>query len=184
MKKVLTIIVLFLSTFLYGQKTFTFDGTKSVIMMEAKAIINLENKKLIISMMLPGGNDGEQKVDLQKGDEILYINGKKVTEIAELRKLYEDVKAGGEVKLGVNRKENKFFVTFKKQDSSAGGSKIIRMGGDGKGMKVGGSGAIMMGPDGKVRDSKGKEISKEKSDEIKKAMETKFKSGKTEIYQK
>jgi C-terminal processing protease CtpA/Prc len=184
MKKVLTIVLIILTTSLFAQKTmkYTFDAAKSLMIAEAMVMVVTENNKLVVAIAIPGTTaEGAEKIDLKKGDEILYINGKKVKELEELKKYYEEVKTGTEVKLGVNRKENKFFVTFKKREPTTGMNKAISIGGDGKNIKVG-SGAIIIGPDGKARDSKGKEISKEKMKEIKSKMDSLKENGKIQIY--
>lgn len=143
MKKLTLLFLLFYAAASYSQQMFRIDGSKSAIMMEVGAVVSLEGKKLIVSNVLPKDvrSDENKNADIQKGDEVLYINSKKVTDVVELRKIYEEVKTGGEVKLGVDRKGNKFFVTFKKGDAQKGERKIFKMGGDGK-----------------VRDESGKEV--------------------------
>lgn len=143
MKKLTLLFLLLFISVSYSQQMVRIDGSKSAIMMEVGAVVSLEGKKLIVSNVLPKDvrSDENKNADIQKGDEVLYINSKKVTDVVELRKIYEEVKTGGEVKLGVDRKGNKFFVTFKKGDSQKGEIKTFKMGGDGK-----------------VRDESGKEV--------------------------
>jgi hypothetical protein len=119
------------------------DGSKSALLMEVGAVVTLENKKLIVSNVFGKEMRKEEnkKADIQKGDEVLYVNGKRISDPKELRKIYEDVKTGGDIKLGIDRGGNKFFVTFKKDDAPQGMRRIIKS-----------------GPDGKMRDENGNEI--------------------------
>jgi len=143
MRVLLSVIILFISAVVYPQQMIKLDGSKSALLMEVGAVVTLENKKLVVSNMFGKEMRKEEnkKADIQKGDEVLYINGTRVSDPKELRKIYEEVKTGGEIKLGIDRKGNKFFVTFKKDDAPAGVRTIIKS-----------------GPDGKMRDEKGNEI--------------------------
>ena len=143
MKRVFLMFILLFGGIMQAQQMVRIDGSKSAIMMEIGAVVTIEGKKLIVENVLPKEMRSEENknADIQKGDEVLYINSKKVTDVKELRKIYEEVKAGAEVKLGIDRKGNKFFVTFKKGDAAKGERKIFKM-----------------GADGRMRDESGKEI--------------------------
>lgn len=181
MKKIFAIVLLALTTSVFSQVYTSSGGSNEVLIFEAKAMVAYENKKLVISSIFSKTvAEGEKKIDLEKGDEILFYNGKRLKDLAELRKLYEATKTGSEIKLGVARKDNKFFVTLirKEMKTMVGGSfkmggdgKVIKMGADGKMPKLGPN-AVIMGPDGKVRDANGNELSKEKADLMKKKMES------------
>ena len=134
MKRVILLLMVLFVSAVQAQQMVRIDGSKSAIMMEIGAVVTMEGKKLMVENVLPKEMRSEEnkKADIQKGDELLYINSKKVTDVKELRKIYEDVKTGSEVKLGIDRKGNKFFVTFKKGDAQKGERKIFKMGADGK----------------------------------------------------
>lgn len=171
MRKTAVILMLFCAVNLFPQQIVKIDGAKSAVLMEVGAIVSLDNKKLIVENVMGKEirDEKNKKADIQKGDEILYINGTKVTDPKELRKIYDGVKPGAEIKLGVDRKGNKFFVAFTKGDKPAG--QVMR---------------FKSGADGKIRDENGKEI---KGNVIKTGgksinIDSLAKSGKTKIITK
>lgn len=66
-------------------------------------------------------------LDIQEGDRILMMNGRRIRSADALRELYEGVEEGGEVKLALERGDERFFVSFEKGD----GSNTLMSGGGG-----------------------------------------------------
>ena len=84
----------------------------SLRMPEVSAIAAEEDGK--ITLLVLGEADGE----VQMGDEILMANGKRIRAIADLRVVYEEVAEGDEVKLAVQRGDERFMTAFTKGDGS------------------------------------------------------------------
>jgi len=55
-------------------------------------------------------------VDIQSGDEVLVVNGKRVKTIKEIEQQYTAVPVGGEVKLGLQRGQEMMISRFAKAD--------------------------------------------------------------------
>lgn len=121
------------SMHLRGQQMQTFNAGEAQMLPEIKGIVISENGKLVIGPMPSADQRGKeyQEIDLKSGDEIQFVNGKRVKTIEDFKKNYSEIKVGDEFKLGVKRGEQRFIVALKKSDAKAG-PQIIRMGGDGK----------------------------------------------------
>ncbi len=136
-----TILVIFLSLFVlptFGQTFKTFDAGTTFFIGEIKAAISEQENKLMVDFVPPAnvGQDDAQKVDLAQGDEILYINGKRVKTIDALKEGYNSIKTGEEVKLGVKRDEKRFIVSFQKNDEAQKGHVMMMSKTIGEGGKV------------------------------------------------
>jgi PDZ domain-containing secreted protein len=57
-----------------------------------------------------------EDIDIQGGDIIKMMNGKRVKTTDAIKKIYEELEIGDEIKLGVKREDEMFIVTFKKAD--------------------------------------------------------------------
>lgn len=69
-----------------------------------------ESAPRIANVISPGGST----IDLQEGDQIIYINGEKVTTLANLANGYKTLSVGEEVQLGIQRGEEKMIRSFEK----------------------------------------------------------------------
>jgi C-terminal processing protease CtpA/Prc len=85
---------------------------------ELGVMITEENNKLIVDMIIPKENRSKdyQDVDIQKGDEIRMINGKKMKSAADCKKLYDNLAIGSEFKMAINRNGAIFITGFNKAD--------------------------------------------------------------------
>jgi PDZ domain-containing secreted protein len=85
---------------------------------ELGAIILLKENKVIVEFVMPDQtrHADYREIDIRKGDEISYVNGKKIQSTVELEDLYKKTKIGDEIKLGIKRNENLGLITFKKAD--------------------------------------------------------------------
>jgi hypothetical protein len=122
------------------------DGS-SEFLPEIKGAVVFENGKVSINFAFPADQREKeyQNIDLQKGDEIQFVNGTRIKTLNDFKKYFSEAEVGKEIKLGVKRNDSRFIVAFKKAKQEMGGQKMIIMNGEGKGkMKVEG-GKIMMG---------------------------------------
>lgn len=85
---------------------------------ELGAIIFKDSSGLNVAVM--GQPESRPKpyryVDLRQGDQILMMNGSKITSTAELQKAYDALAIGGQVQLGVKRDGQLMVVSFAKAD--------------------------------------------------------------------
>ncbi len=97
-----------------------FSADDVVFLNELGAIVMPRDKAFVIDMVNPAGQRAKeyQAVDLKKDDEIIMINGKKVTALADLKSAYEAVAVGQDVKLGIRRDKTMMIVSFPKGDTS------------------------------------------------------------------
>ncbi len=133
MKKSFFIIgILLLFSSLQAQKRMMLTADKAVIFGELGAVVMFEEDLRVAMGVNPERIDEEYKeVDLKEGDLILYANGKKVETIKELREAYEGTELGKEMKIGIQRGEDRFIVSFIRSDKVAAGFKIQRREGGG-----------------------------------------------------
>lgn len=129
MKKFLMIFALFISAqfnFSNAQQVKIFTGGDAEFMPEFNGVVVFEKDKLILNLNIPADMRAKeyQEVDLQNGDEIQFVNGKKIKTIKDFKKYYTGTRTGGEVKLGLMRNGQRYIVGFKKgaaQEQSAQG---------------------------------------------------------------
>ncbi len=103
------------------------------ILMELGAVIVTAEGKLTIEHMLPKDRLPKTHVDanLKEGDVILMANAKKLKTVRELEDLYQSLGVGSELKLGVERGDEKFIVSITKADPKDLPQMRIKIGGDG-----------------------------------------------------
>ncbi len=131
MKKIFFIMgVLFLFSNIQAQKMMRLSSDTAVLFGELGTVV-IFDEELKIAMDIDHSkiDEGYKLVDLKEGDLVLYANGKKVTTIKELRKIYEETEIGEQMKLGIQRGEDRMIVTFLRSDKMASGFKIQRKGG-------------------------------------------------------
>lgn len=95
-----------------------------ILFIDELGIVLKEKKKTVeIDFAAPSSKRKEEyrKIDLQKGDKILMANGKKITSMEDLKKLYENMKDGEQFKMGLSRNDQMFMVSFKKGDADKSG---------------------------------------------------------------
>ena len=137
--KITLFIFLTVALTAYSQKvqTFTFSTEDSFFLKELKAMIQEKDGKIVFEM-LPEQvlkQDKFKNLDLKKGDEVLFINSKKVKSVKDLQEVYDALESGQEIKLGIQRGKERFFATLQKEDQPEGGKQMMIMGG-GHGGKV------------------------------------------------
>jgi S1-C subfamily serine protease len=93
------------------------DGGGGQMMAVPGGFVMLEGEdqaRVARMMQMPGQSDEE--VDLDEGDLILFLNGARITSAEQLVELYEAVEVEAEVKLGIQRGEEKMIRTFAKPE--------------------------------------------------------------------
>lgn len=106
-----------------GGRSFTFTsmaaGPGGVFNLpELGAVIIGGEKEIKVEAVLPVEHRPKayKDIDLQSGDLILMMNAKRVKSAKEIEEIYNGLKAGEEVKLGIKRKEERFIASFAKAD--------------------------------------------------------------------
>lgn len=121
------------------------------ILQETGAVIVSADSNLKIDLIAPGDQrpEGYRAVDMKRDDEILMLNGKKLTSIKDLKDGYEALAIGAEVKLGIRRDRQLMIVSFVKCDPEKLPKREVRL----SAPEGGGGGASFVtlgGADGKV----------------------------------
>jgi S1-C subfamily serine protease len=85
---------------------------------EFDAVVTKAGKDLKVEVVAPAENRRERykNVDLQAGDLILMVNGKRVKTIADLSAAHAAAAVGSEIKLGIQRGQQMMYATFPKAD--------------------------------------------------------------------
>ena len=149
--RLLFLMILISSVVLPQQvKTIFNDNKPSEFIPEIKGVAVFENGKVSIGFTFPTDSRKKeyQNVDLQKDDEIQFVNGKRIKTIEDFKKYFGNAEVGKEIKLGIKRNSERFIVAFIKAKQEMEGQKMIRMDGGGKGDFKMKDGKIMM--DGKM----------------------------------
>lgn len=125
--KFITAIFLLISSVVFSQQMRMISAADAVFIHEIKALIKFENESLIAEVLpTHAGQSADEKIDLQTGDEILFINGERVKSIDEARKAYESIEKGETVQLGVKRDKERFFTSFTRAEMKGGGMFTIK----------------------------------------------------------
>ena len=102
----------------YSFTTNTDEG-EIYMLQEMGAIIQFADKGATVQMIMPPEQRSEkyQDVDLKIGDVIKMVNGKKIDKAETLKKLYEELKVGDEIKAAIMRDKVVHIVSFPKGES-------------------------------------------------------------------
>lgn len=106
-----------------GGRSFSFKSIEAgpggvFNLPELGAVIIGGEKEIKVEAVLPAEHRPKayQDIDLQNGDLIVMMNAKRVKSAKEIEEIYNGLKVGEEVKLGVKRKEERFIASFAKAD--------------------------------------------------------------------
>lgn len=141
-----TFVVLVLASALpiLAQHTVTrrIDASNGVVLSEIASIATpAEGGEGVTLTVLPADMRPKENrsLDVREGDRVLMMNGKRIRSADALRELYEAVEEGGEVKLALERGDERFLVSFEKGDGSntlgggGGGEQRVMIAGPGAG---------------------------------------------------
>ena len=145
----LSLILLFTAVSIQAQQIKMMSEGDVEMLPEIKSVVLFEDGKLVIGPS-PAADQREkeyQDLDLQSGDEIQFVNGKRVKTMEEFKKNYKTIKTGDEVKFGIKRDTQRFIVAFKKAEGVKGEPRISikRMDGQNGNVKVENGKIIMNG---------------------------------------
>ncbi len=103
---------------------------------ETGALVVKDGADLRVQFVPPPGNRPEKyrSVDLQEGDLILLVNGKRVRNVEDLKKAHAATPVGEQFKLGIQRGQEMMMVSFEKgdpKDLPKMNMRIMTSGGDG-----------------------------------------------------
>lgn len=106
-----------------AQQTVTrrIDASNGVVLSEIASIATpAEGGEGVTLTVLPTELRPKENrdLDVREGDRILMMNGKRIRSADTLRELYQAVEEGGEVKLALERGDERFLVSFAKGDGS------------------------------------------------------------------
>jgi S1-C subfamily serine protease len=109
-------------------KTMVFKKGDVFLLSELGAVIKNDSGDVKIEFLLPEDKrDKEyQTVDLEGGDVILMMNGKKIKSVTDLEDNYALIPVGDDIKLGVNRNGSMMIVSFPKgEEQSSEGPRMM-----------------------------------------------------------
>ncbi|MEO1021161.1 MAG: hypothetical protein AAFW89_01340 [Bacteroidota bacterium] len=115
-----------------AQQTMQFSGESSLLIKEYVAMVVEEDGALTVAFARPKLNATIDQ--LEKGDVLLMMNGKRMSTLADLKDQYASIPKGEELKIGIRRGEERFILrtTRSSDDNSSGTVRTITMGsGDG-----------------------------------------------------
>ncbi|MEZ4701892.1 MAG: hypothetical protein R2834_16285 [Rhodothermales bacterium] len=111
--------------------SFTTDDENALAMMQIPGgivVVTGSDQVKIEKVVMPPDHNAGDAVDLKEGDLILYVNGERVGNAVELSTLLDRIDTGKEVKLGVQRGEQKMIRSFAKPEPQTSfGGQGIRM---------------------------------------------------------
>ncbi len=124
---VFTALSVFCSAFLQAQMKIIRrgEGGKQIVtegdmfdLPELASLITLQKGKIVVDNVFEKNMrpKGYESVDIQQGDIILMINGKKIKTIQDLKDAYSSAAVGSAVKFGIERNEQMTIVSFDKAD--------------------------------------------------------------------
>lgn len=135
-------------------KRMVFDAESAFFIQGLGALVLYKDDKLVVEMMPQKEQMPKElrDVDLQKGDEIMMLNGKRVKSIDDLREQYDALEVGEEVKFGVKNQSGMKIVSFNKPSGEQSGGAVMMMTttiGDDEPGGIEHSESKIIGPDGK-----------------------------------
>ncbi|MEQ9310034.1 MAG: PDZ domain-containing protein [Balneolaceae bacterium] len=106
-------------------RTMSFDASTNLMLEEFQSMLVLDGNEVKVEIRL-GGEDAKPGVDrLEQGDVVLMMNGKRVNDIESLRELYSDLEKDAEIKIGVQRGNERFILTAIKGEVPEGGPRMV-----------------------------------------------------------
>ena len=151
-------LILFIPTISLAQaRTMQLSADQDVFMLgELGAVIVDSENGPTIMMVMPKEQRMEayRDVDLREGDAVLMVNGKKITGAGRLKEIYEGLKIGDELKVGIRRGQEMLIATVVKADPDKLPAHVMMIkggeGSDGTATVMAAVGIILKEVDGKV----------------------------------
>jgi S1-C subfamily serine protease len=147
-------------------QTMQLDASKTVFIHELGAAIGTSETDDTVKFLFVGPATMRQgdaaEVDVKTDDIVMMAGGKRVRSVDDLRTFYNETPVGEQLKLGIQRGEERFLRSFTRTESQqvgtrvqagSGGIRVFRSGGAGDGESseaLPGLGAILQESDGAV----------------------------------
>ena len=104
-----------------------FDASTSLMLQELQALLVMDGDEIKVEALL-GQNETKKGIDqLEQGDIILMMNGKRASSIEVLRTIYNGIEPDQEIKVGVRRNDERFIVNAIKGDAPKDGPRMMTM---------------------------------------------------------
>lgn len=102
----------------------TAESGEAFIIPECECLALMKDSVIsIVAVLEPAKRPDKYKtIDIQKGDILLMMNGKKATDANLLRQMYDSLSMGAEIKLGLKRGGKPMIVAFQKGEPIEGGN--------------------------------------------------------------
>lgn len=114
----------------------TLHDDNLVDIRELAVFITQEGDEISVTNMMDvdARPKGYEDIDIQLGDIVMMMNGKRLTAVSDLGKFYKEAKVGETIKLGIKRGEKMLIISFDKVDPEKLPKRkmIIRRSGDGE----------------------------------------------------
>lgn len=94
------------------------DEADIFFLNELSAIITDKEGTITVEHAMPAEQRPEEyrQIDLKQGDKILMVNAKRMKSVKDFENIYNTVEVGDEIKVGVQRGEEMFILSFNKVD--------------------------------------------------------------------
>lgn len=101
-----------------GSKVIKTDADEVFFLQELGALIMQDEETIRIDFVAPADNRTKEyrSVDVESGDVIVMLNGKRVKSVKDLKASYEEAEVGEDIKFGMKRDKRMMIVTFPKAD--------------------------------------------------------------------
>ncbi len=120
--KVIILFLFVLACDFMAQHTTTMkiNSKNTMFLDELKCIVKGEDDKVMIGFTIDKEMREEKyrTVDVQKFDQVLFVNGQRTKTFEQFKSAYEKIEVGDEIKLGIKRDKERFFVSFPKGEKT------------------------------------------------------------------
>lgn len=116
---VAALLTILAASSLTAQMRMMIEGDGEIYMlMELGAMIAEDGNKLVVQMVMPANMrpKGYGDVDIQKNDQILMLNGKRMKSVADIKSIIEELKPGDKLSFGLKRGKDMQIISFAKAD--------------------------------------------------------------------
>jgi hypothetical protein len=121
-----------------GAEVIKADVDEVFFLQELGALIKQDEETIRVDFVAPADNRTKEyrSVDIESGDIIAMLNGKRVNSVKDLKANYEAAEVGEDIKFGIKRDKRMMIVEFAKADLEKMPQQqmmMVTMDGDGEG---------------------------------------------------
>ena len=101
-----------------GAKVIKADADQVFFLQELGALIMQDEETIRVDFVAPADSRTKayRSVDIESGDIIAMLNGKRLKSVKDLKAIYEEAEVGEEIKFGIKRDKRMTIVAFPKAD--------------------------------------------------------------------